>query len=67
MDPFTARPYTRKIVQTPGNFTVHSGQLLYLPHPSGRCRIWNQAASVHRARALVATYAPGFPWGTRTA
>lgn len=27
--------------------------LLALPHPSGRCRIWNQPDAVERARAAI--------------
>ena len=32
--------------------------LVSLPHPSGRCREWNDLATVHRARALLARVAP---------
>lgn len=36
------------------SLTVISGvQTLLLPHPSGRCRIWNDPKSVLRARAAV--------------
>lgn len=30
--------------------------IICLPHPSGRCRVWNEAGAVERARALMARY-----------
>lgn len=38
--------------------------LVSLPHPSGRCRDWNNPANVHRARALLASVAPSW-YGNR--
>lgn len=33
---------------------VHNGRvLLFLPHPSGLCRVWNEPGSYQRARDLV--------------
>lgn len=39
-------------------FTVADGVLLRLPHPSGRCRLWNDGGSFLRARAAVAAFLP---------
>ncbi len=40
-------------------FSVACGAALMavLPHPSGRCRVWNEPGSFARARATVATLA----------
>lgn len=37
--------------------------VMALPHPSGRCRSWNDPSSVSRARALFRRAAPGVGWG----
>lgn len=29
------------------------GVVIILPHPSGRCRLWNERGAIERARALV--------------
>jgi hypothetical protein len=34
------------------------GRTLVLPHPSGRCRVWNDPLAVGRTRALVAEVVP---------
>lgn len=34
------------------------GQYLYLPHPSGLCRVWNEPGAVAKARAAVVKFAP---------
>lgn len=34
-----------------------------LPHPSGRCTIWNEPGSVARARAVLAEVFPDVPFG----
>ncbi len=40
-------------------FTVaDGGKTLVLPHPSGLCRLWNEAGAVDRARSLVAQVIP---------
>lgn len=39
-------------------FTVAS-----LPHPSGRCREWNNAENYERARSVMRTLAPDIAWG----
>lgn len=39
-------------------FTVAS-----LPHPSGRCREWNNAANYERARGVMRALAPDIAWG----
>ncbi len=37
---------------------------LGLPHPSGRCLLWNDRANVARARAILMELVPaGIPWG----
>ena len=38
--------------------------LVGLPHPSGRCRIWNDPLMVDLARTALERAAPGIPWGT---
>lgn len=38
-------------------------QLIYLPHPSGRCREWNDPASYGRARMLMRACVPEINWG----
>lgn len=63
MPPFAERRWCRAYVETPGNVSVHSEPLIYLPHPSGRSQAWNAPAAVHRARALLAVAAPEIPWG----
>lgn len=35
-----------------------------LPHPSGRCRVWNDASSAERARMTMRAVAPELPWGS---
>lgn len=34
-----------------------------LPHPSGRCRAWNEVGSFERARGLLREVRPEVPWG----
>lgn len=34
-----------------------------LPHPSGRCREWNEPGAHERARALLRSVRPDIPWG----
>ena len=38
--------------------------LVALPHPSGRCRAWNDPGSVTKARALLRWIAPEVAWGS---
>lgn len=63
--PFERRPWTFAIDdQTePKRWMAHSGDMVYIPHPSGRCRAWNDPASVHKVRAIMAEVAPEIPWG----
>jgi hypothetical protein len=35
-----------------------------LPHPSGRCRVWNEEESLECARRFLRQAAPNRPWGT---
>ena len=37
--------------------------LVSLPHPSGRCRVWNEPGAHERAVGLLAQVAPWVPWG----
>lgn len=37
--------------------------LIYLPHPSGRCRLWSDESNLTKARALCREHAPSIPWG----
>ena len=39
------------------------GYLIRLPHPSGRCRIWNESGVIAATRRLMEQYAPHVPWG----
>jgi len=39
--------------------------LVGLPHPSGRCRAWNDSSSITRAREVLASAAPWVPWGKK--
>jgi len=44
--------------------TLGSGLVLvFLPHPSGLCRLWNVPGAPARARALLRQVAPQVPWG----
>lgn len=44
-------PFSSVVVTTPP-FNLLT--LVYLPHPSGRCRAWNDPGAAQRARALLA-------------
>ena len=44
----------------PGEF-----QLVYLPHPSGRCRSWNDPAAPTKARMLMRACVPEIGWGAQ--
>ena len=37
--------------------------LVSIPHPSGRCHLWNDPANYARARELLRDVAPAIPWG----
>lgn len=39
-------------------FTVADEIMLRLPHPSGLCRLWDEAGAVQKARSAVAAFAP---------
>lgn len=45
---------------------VRGKRLVGLPHPSGRCRVWNDSQSAARARAIMSELVGGVPWGTAT-
>lgn len=38
-------------------------QLVYLPHPSGRCRAWNDPGAAARARMVMRSCVPEINWG----
>lgn len=57
-EPFTERPMPRRVIETPGNFTVDMIPVISLPHPSGRNTVWNDLARRFEARRLLAEYAP---------
>ena len=61
--PFDTRFWSRFVDEKPGSITMGSGHLVFLPHPSGRCRAWNDPATVHKARAAMAEVAKDIPWG----
>ncbi len=39
-------------------------RLVFLPHPSGRSRVWNREGAVETARNMMAVLAPELAWGT---
>lgn len=43
-------------------FTV-SGRFVVLPHPSGRCREWNDPAAITKTREIMSVVAPEISWG----
>jgi mutator protein MutT len=54
-------PFTRQdVVQVDGGNLL---RYVILPHPSGRCRTWNEPDAVERARALLRQVRPDVPWG----
>jgi hypothetical protein len=42
---------------------THDDRFLLLPHPSGRCREWNDPAAGERARSLLREVVPDVVWG----
>ena len=58
----------RAAVMGPPIFQVARGvgncHFTSIPHPSGRCRMWNDPGVVALARAALQRGAPGVPWGT---
>jgi len=51
-------------VPTPFRVSRADGvHVLSLPHPSGRCRTWNDPSAVGRARDLLRVVAPWVAWG----
>lgn len=47
--------------------TVRRDKLIVsVPHPSGRCRTWNEPGVVAKLRAMLRFLAPDVPWGTAT-
>lgn len=42
-------------------------RLVSIPHPSGRCRAWNDPTSVAKVREVLALAAPEVPWGEHEA
>lgn len=54
-------PFTSKLI-------VHEDEKLalryvLLPHPSGRCREWNEHGAYERAREMLCAVRPDVPWG----
>lgn len=46
----------------PFTFVEHDHyRALILPHPSGRCRVWNDASAIFKARNLVAELVEPWP------
>jgi len=58
--PFEICSVARVVPGDPGAASWFVG----LPHPSGRCRAWNDADAARRARAILGRLAPRIPWGT---
>lgn len=42
----------------------HDVTVVTLPHPSGRCRAWNNPGMAEKARILLRSAAPWVPWGS---
>lgn len=55
----TLEPFTSGEIDTGGRMF----RLISLPHPSGRCREWNDPRSALRARSLLRLHCPAIPWG----
>lgn len=43
--------------------TLDGHLTIRLPHPSGRCRIWNESGVIRATRRLMKHYVPHVPWG----
>jgi len=61
--PFTS---TQHVVQRSSGLAIarKTFTLAALPHPSARCRTWNETDAVQRARSMLRELAPEVPWGT---
>lgn len=42
---------------------TRDGRIVFLPHPSGLCRLWNTEGAYDRAQAVLREAAPDVPWG----
>lgn len=51
-------PFTRNI-DYPGT----PGRIVFLPHPSGLCRVWGDPTSYARAQEVLRAALPDLPWG----
>lgn len=60
--PFSVTRVVHRIQEasSPTRANIDWIHLVQLPHPSGRNRVWNDAALIHRARALLASVAPAW-------
>lgn len=54
---------TRRLVEVDSPTGGYTFCLIMLPHPSGRCRDWNDPTAYESARNLLRKAAPGIPWG----
>lgn len=52
-------PFTRDVAHP----SDEPGRLVFLPHPSGRCFVWNDPASYERALTVLRAAFPDVPWG----
>jgi hypothetical protein len=61
-EPFTSGRVLHRVREnsSPAKADLDWITLVSLPHPSGRCRVWNDAGQVHRARALLAEVSPWY-------
>lgn len=50
---FIGQPAFTMIEGGPGLLRGASTRVFFLPHPSGRCRVWNEPGAIERARALL--------------
>lgn len=46
-----------------GQFTVENQLVLTLPHPSGRCHVWNDPIKRAWVILMLKTHLPEVPWG----
>ena len=54
-------PFTSQVVVLADEGTVL--RYVLLPHPSGRCREWNDPGAYELAREMLSAVRPDVPWG----
>lgn len=64
LEPATADHLVRAYRFGPGEHMLQGGYVV-LPHPSFRCRLWNDDAVIYQVREGLARLLPGIPFGER--